>query len=74
MSAPEGIETTRSPEADPAERTLGERVADRVSSVVKLSMAVAKASYHIREVPLEYDMRPPWKARIHNWKKVEAPT
>jgi hypothetical protein len=73
MTPPEGIEAEKSPELSQI-KNIGEKVADKIGAAVKLGMAVAKASYHIREVPLEFDMRPPWKARIHNWKKVEAPT
>lgn len=70
------IEAIKSPERNPvlaAGKSAGEFIANRLGTAARLGMAVAKASYHIREVPMEYDMRPPWKARIHKWG-MEAPS
>jgi hypothetical protein len=77
MEKSESIEAIKSPEMNPiiaAGKNMGEMVANRLSSAIKVGMAVAKSSYHIREVPIEYDMRPPWKYRIHNFANTEAPS
>lgn len=54
-----------------ASKKVGEFMTGRMNAVKALGSAVAKGSYHIREVPLEYDMRPKWKYRLHT---REAPT
>lgn len=77
MNQNESIEAAKSPELNPvlaAGKNAGEFIANRLHTAMKIGMAAAKASYHIREVPMEFDMRPPWKARIHRWGAVEAPS
>lgn len=76
MNNPESKNEIKSPELNPlaaAGKHVGEFVSNRVNAALKLGMAVAKSSYHIREVPMEYDMRPPWKYRIHTPANTEAP-
>lgn len=78
MSAIEAKEALHDSEA-PAERhplveagkKVGEFMTGRLNAAKALGGIVAKGSYHIREVPLEYDMRPRWKYRLHT---AEAPT
>lgn len=78
MDNPERKEALDSPEASAERHPLveaGRRVSEfmtgRLNAAKNLGSVVVKGSYHIREVPLEYDMRPKWKYRLHT---SEAPT